>query len=80
VFACPRKDALARLILGNGRGRWTVVQVGYNRETYLYSQLQHGRLIRAVLIHLDCIVLHAKLSSRLGNLLEGLQEVVWAAN
>jgi hypothetical protein len=30
-------DALARLILGDGQGRWTGVQVGYNRETYLYS-------------------------------------------
>jgi hypothetical protein len=28
-------DALARLILGDGQGRWTGVQVGYNRETYL---------------------------------------------
>jgi hypothetical protein len=44
------------------------------------SQLQHGKFIRASLIRLDCLVLHAKLSSRLGNLLEGLQEVVWAAN
>jgi hypothetical protein len=32
---CPREDALARLILGDGQGRWTGVQVGYNRETYL---------------------------------------------
>jgi hypothetical protein len=44
------------------------------------SQLKHGRLIQAALICLDCLVLHAKLSSQLGNLLEGLQEVVWAAN
>jgi hypothetical protein len=29
------------------------------------SQLQHGKLIRAALIRLDCIVLHTKLSSRL---------------
>jgi hypothetical protein len=35
VLACPREDALARLILGDGQGRWTGVQVGYNRETYL---------------------------------------------
>jgi hypothetical protein len=35
VLACPRKDALARLILGDGQGRWTGVQVGYNTETYL---------------------------------------------
>jgi hypothetical protein len=27
------------------------------------SQLQHGKLIRAALIRLDCLVLHAKLSS-----------------
>jgi hypothetical protein len=33
VLACPREDALARLILGDGRGRWTRVQVGYNWET-----------------------------------------------
>jgi hypothetical protein len=31
---CPREDALARLILGDGQGRWTGVHVGYNRETY----------------------------------------------
>jgi hypothetical protein len=30
-------DALARLILGDGQGRRTRVQVGYNRETYLLS-------------------------------------------
>jgi hypothetical protein len=29
------------------------------------SQLQHGKLIRAALIRLDCLVLHAKLSSHL---------------
>jgi hypothetical protein len=29
------RDALARLILGDGQGRWIGVQVGYNRETYL---------------------------------------------
>jgi hypothetical protein len=28
-------DALARLILGDGQGRWTGVQVGYNMKTYL---------------------------------------------
>jgi hypothetical protein len=28
-------DAPARLILGDGQGQWTGVQVGYNRETYL---------------------------------------------
>jgi hypothetical protein len=36
------------------------------------SQLQRGNLIRAALIRLDFLVLHVKLSSRLGNLLEGL--------
>jgi hypothetical protein len=34
---CPREDALACLILGDGQGRWTGVQIGYNRETYLKS-------------------------------------------
>jgi hypothetical protein len=29
------------------------------------SQLHHGKLIRATLIRLHCLVLHAKLSSRL---------------
>jgi hypothetical protein len=29
------------------------------------SQLQHGKIIRAALIHSDCLVLHTKLSSRL---------------
>jgi hypothetical protein len=42
------------------------------------SQLQHGKLIQDALVRLVCLVLHVKLSSRLGNLLEGLQEVVWA--
>jgi hypothetical protein len=28
-------DGLARLILGDGQGRWTGVRVGYNKETYL---------------------------------------------
>jgi hypothetical protein len=31
----PWKDALARLILVDGQGRWTGVQIGYNRETYV---------------------------------------------
>jgi hypothetical protein len=35
VLACPREDALVCLILGDGQGQWTGVQVGYNRETYL---------------------------------------------
>jgi hypothetical protein len=36
VFELPVPgDALARLILGDGQGRRTRVQVGYNRETYL---------------------------------------------
>jgi hypothetical protein len=30
-----QEGALARLILGDEQGRWTGVQVGYNRETYL---------------------------------------------
>jgi hypothetical protein len=42
--------------------------------------LHHGRLIGAALIRLDCLVFYPKLSSCLRNLLEGLQEVVWAAN
>jgi hypothetical protein len=33
MATCPQEDALARLILGDGQGRWTGVQVGYNRET-----------------------------------------------
>jgi hypothetical protein len=49
-------------------------------EKPISSQLQHEKLIRAALIRLDFLVLHAKLSSRLWNLLEGLQEVVWATN
>jgi hypothetical protein len=49
------------------------------------SQLLHGKLIRAALIRLDCLVLHVKSCGRvelgrLGNLLEGLQEVAWAAS
>jgi hypothetical protein len=80
MATCPREDALARLILGDKQGRWTGVQVGYDRETYPLVCLHHVKLIRASLICLDRLVLHVKLSSRLGNLLEGLQEVVWAAN
>jgi hypothetical protein len=34
---CPREDALARLILGDRQGRWTGVQVSYNRKTYFLS-------------------------------------------
>jgi hypothetical protein len=37
MTTCPWEDALACLILGDGQGRWTGVQVGYNRETYLES-------------------------------------------
>jgi hypothetical protein len=33
----PWEDALDSLILGDGQGRWTGVQIGYNRETYLLS-------------------------------------------
>jgi hypothetical protein len=32
---CPQEVALAHLILGDGQGLWTGVQVGYNRETCL---------------------------------------------
>jgi hypothetical protein len=35
ALACAREDDLACLILGDGQGRWTRVQVGYNKETYL---------------------------------------------
>jgi hypothetical protein len=37
------------------------------------SQLQHGKLIRAALICLDCLVLRTKLSSR-------LDKVVWESS
>jgi hypothetical protein len=30
-----REDALARLILGDGQGQWTGVQIDYNTETYV---------------------------------------------
>jgi hypothetical protein len=36
------------------------------------SQLQYGRLIRAALICLNCLVLHAKLSSRLDKVVWGI--------
>jgi hypothetical protein len=36
------------------------------------SQLQHGKLIRAALICLDFLVLHAKLSSRLDKVVWGI--------
>jgi hypothetical protein len=32
---CPWEDAFGCLILAGGQGRWTRVQVSYNRETYL---------------------------------------------
>jgi hypothetical protein len=35
------------------------------------SQLQHGKLIRATLIRLECLVLNAKLSSHLRTLMSG---------
>jgi hypothetical protein len=34
-MALPQEDTLARLILGEGQGPWTGVQVGYNKEIYL---------------------------------------------
>jgi hypothetical protein len=52
MATCPREDALARLILGDGQGRWTGVQVGYKGKP-ISRQLQYGRLIRAALIRLD---------------------------
>jgi hypothetical protein len=36
------------------------------------SQLQHGKLIRAALIRLDCLVLRAKLSSCLDKVVRGI--------
>jgi hypothetical protein len=35
MTTCPREDALAHIILGDEQGRWTGVQISYNRETYL---------------------------------------------
>jgi hypothetical protein len=35
MATCPREDALARLILGDGQSRWTRVQISYNMETYV---------------------------------------------
>jgi hypothetical protein len=35
MATCPREDALARLILDDGQGQWTGVQIVYNKETYL---------------------------------------------
>jgi hypothetical protein len=79
VWSAPRRAPLPTLY-------WATDKVGGPESESVTigkptsSQLQHGRLIRAALICLDCLVLHAKPSSRLVNLLEGLQEVVWAAN
>jgi hypothetical protein len=42
------EDAIARLILGDGQGRWTGVQVGYNRETNL-------RKITTWKVYLSCL-------------------------
>jgi hypothetical protein len=39
---------------------------------HMSSQLQHGELIRAALIRLACLVLHAKLSSRLDRVVWGI--------
>jgi hypothetical protein len=41
-------------------------------EKPISSQLQHGKLIRVALIRLDCLVLHAKLSSRLDKVVWGI--------
>jgi hypothetical protein len=35
MVCSAQEGTLALLILGDGQGRWTGVQVGYNRETYL---------------------------------------------
>jgi hypothetical protein len=35
MVCSTQEGTLARLILGDGQGRWTEVPVGYNRETYL---------------------------------------------
>jgi hypothetical protein len=41
-------NALGRLILASGEGRWTGVRVGYNRETYLY-------LVTTWKVYLSCL-------------------------
>jgi hypothetical protein len=62
VLACPREDTLASLILGTDK-----VDGPESRSVTtgkpIFSQLQYGKLIRVALIRLDCLVLHAKLSS-----------------
>jgi hypothetical protein len=84
VLACPREDALARLILGDEQGRWTGVQVGYKGKP-ISSLFTSWKAYRSCLnpSGLSCLARQAVFSSgegRLGILLEGLQEVVWAAN
>jgi hypothetical protein len=81
MATCPQEDALARLILGDV---WTGVQASYNRETY-HSLFTSWKAYPSCLNPhgLPCLARQAVFSSRqgrLGNLLEGLQEVVWAAN
>jgi hypothetical protein len=56
---------------------WATVKVGgpesksVTTRKPISSQLQHGKLIQDALIRLDCLVLHAKLSSRLGAHMSG---------
>jgi hypothetical protein len=69
MATCPREDALARLILGDGQSRWTRVQTVTTWKP-MSSQLQHGKHIRAALTRLDCLVLHVKF-------VVVLNEVIW---
>jgi hypothetical protein len=75
MATCPRENALARLILGDGQGRWTESKLVTTSKS-ISSQLQHGKLIRAALIRLDCLVLHAKLSSRLQDHMSGRSDLL----
>jgi hypothetical protein len=70
---------------------WAIDKVGgpefrsVTTGKHISSQLQRRKLIRAALIRLDSLVLHAKLSSRLDKVVWGIfwevfKEVVWAAN
>jgi hypothetical protein len=68
---CPREDTFARLILGEDKVGGPEFRSVTTRKP-ISSQLQHRKFIRAALICLDSLVLHAKLSSRLDKVVWGI--------
>jgi hypothetical protein len=75
VVTCGRSLALG----GGGVPQvalYCLTTLGYKSVSIYPSWLQHGRLIRAVLIRLDYLDFHAKLSSLLRTHLSGTDETL----